>query len=256
MMTHGEDRQTAKQIAPDIWWMTVGKGLMSANIYFARAGSTWALIDAGSAGCGSAIRHAAAALFGSASSPSGIFLTHYHPDHAGSIRELAEAWDCPVWVHPKELELVSGDLSTLQRYAGPLDRWLILPLMRLMGQRRWEQMAAKTRFRQWVRPLDPGSELPSLAAWTSVPSPGHTPGHTAFFRSQDRVLVTGDAVLTVDLNSLIGIVRRHPKLSGPPGYTTWDRALAAESTAALLALQPGVVAPGHGEPLTITLEAC
>ena len=243
---------TAKQVAPDVWWMTVGEGLMSSNIYFARAGSAWALIDAGSAGCGPAIRHAAAALFGAAVPPSGIFLTHYHPDHAGSIRELVEVWDCPVWVHPKELELVNGDLSTFRRYAGPLDRWLILPLVRLMGRRRWERMAIKTRFRQWARPLDPGSELPGLATWTCVPTPGHTPGHTAFFRSQDRILVTGDALLTVDLNSLMGIVRRRPKLSGPPGYTTWDRALAAKSTAALTALQPWVVAPGHGEPLTLT----
>jgi membrane protease YdiL (CAAX protease family) len=34
------------------------------------------------------------------------------------------------------------------------------------------------------------------------PRRGHTPGHAAFFRSRDRVLITGDAVLTVNLNSV------------------------------------------------------
>jgi len=170
----------------------------------------------------------------------------------GSIRELAETWDCPVWVSPKEMELVRGDLSTFRRYAGPLDRWLILPVMRLLGQARWERMAAKTRFGARARELDgAGSELPGLPGWTYVPSPGHTPGHAAFFRERDRVLITGDAWLTVDTNSLTGIITRRPKLSGPPSYTTWDRALAAESIATLEALRPRVVAPGHGEPLTL-----
>jgi glyoxylase-like metal-dependent hydrolase (beta-lactamase superfamily II) len=251
MVEPGERRVRAMEAAPDLWWMKVGKGLTSANVYIVRAGTAWALIDAGSAGCGPAIQYAAAALFGEASPPSGIFLTHYHPDHAGSIRELVETWHCPVWVHPKELELVNGELSTFRRCAAPLDRWLILPLMRLLGQKRWNRMAAKTRFGQWARSLEPGSELPGLAGWICVSCPGHTPGHAAFFRAQDRVLVTGDALLTVDLNSLISIIRRRPKLSGPPSYTTWDCAMAAESTAALKALQPRVVAPGHGEPLTL-----
>lgn len=250
MSRHETTPQAPAQAAPGLWWMTVGKGLMKANVYFVRSGPGWGLIDAGSAGCGPVILKAATSLFGDAA-PTGIFMTHYHPDHTGSVRELAGMWDCPVWLDRAELELVLGGLSTLERYAGPLDRWFILPLMRLMGERRWDRMAAKTRFREYARALDCAAELPGLPGWTCIHSPGHTPGHAAFFRAGDRVLVTGDALLTVDINSVWGIVRRRPKLCEGPWYTAWDRRLGIESAAALRALEPRVVAPGHGAPMIL-----
>jgi glyoxylase-like metal-dependent hydrolase (beta-lactamase superfamily II) len=38
--------------------------------------------------------------------------------------------------------------------------------------------------------------VPDLHDWTAVPVPGHTLGSVALFRPADRVLLTGDAVLT------------------------------------------------------------
>ena len=65
-----------------------------------------------------------------------ILLTHSHPDHAGSARELANKWGCPVFVHPNELLLVFGNLTTFKMYANPLDRAVIFPLLHLVEQPR------------------------------------------------------------------------------------------------------------------------
>ena len=87
------------------------------------------------------------------------------------------------------------------------------------------------------------------------PEPGHTPGHVAFFRSTDRVLITGDAVLTVNLNSVPDLLSRRHRVSGPPRISTWNWSAARNSVAVLAGLKPDVLAPGHGEPATGALTA-
>ena len=82
-----------------------------------------------------------------------------------------------------------------------------------------------------------------------MPTPGHTPGHVSFFRPSDRVLISGDALVTLQVNSIPGIVLQRAGLSGPPWYTTWDRRAAKGSITALSHLDPTVVAGGHGTPL-------
>jgi glyoxylase-like metal-dependent hydrolase (beta-lactamase superfamily II) len=209
----------------------VGKGLLRSNIYFVRSGLSWALIDAASAKCGPLIQKAAMSLFGEDSPPASILLTHDHPDHAGSARELAQMWNCPVWVHPDELPLVVGDVSTFHKYANPLDRWIVLPLLRLMEPRRTQSVLSQASLKDVARPLDPGAELPGLPDWEPVFTPGHTPGHVALFRRSDRVLITGDALVTVNLNSVWGLLLKRQRVSGPPWYTTWSRRAAKESGA-------------------------
>jgi glyoxylase-like metal-dependent hydrolase (beta-lactamase superfamily II) len=92
--------------------------------------------------------------------------------------------------------------------------------------------------------------VPELPDWECIATPGHTPGHVSFFRPSDRVLITGDAVVTLKLNSVAGLLLQRPGLSGPPRYTSWSWGRAKESVAALAALEPNVLATGHGEPMT------
>jgi glyoxylase-like metal-dependent hydrolase (beta-lactamase superfamily II) len=244
------------EIAPGVHCMEFGKGIMRSNVFFVRSGSSWVLIDAASANCGRVILKTAESLFGANRSPSAILLTHDHPDHAGSALELSHLWNCAVYVHPEELPLAAhGDLATVERYANPLDRWLILPLLHIMPRRRVESMLSKASLKDVVQAFDPAAAVPSLPDWKCIPTPGHTPGHVAFFRSSDRVLIAGDALLTVDLNSLWGsllwVLRlKKQRVSGPPWYSTWDWRAAKESLAAVARLEPRVLAPGHGVPMT------
>ena len=244
------DTGLPREIAPGVYCLQVGKGLLRSNIYFVRSGPSWALIDAASAKCGRLIQEAAESLFGKDSPPASILLTHAHPDHAGSARELARMWNCTVWVHPDELPLVRGDMSTFHRFANPLDRWVVLPLLHLMGPRRRESILSEASFADVARPFDPSAELPGLEDWEAVPTPGHTPGHVALFRRMDRVLITGDALVTVNLNSLRGALLKKQRVSGPPRYTTWNWRAAKQSAAVLAKLEPRVLAAGHGLPMT------
>lgn len=167
-----------KEIAAGVYCMEVGKGIMRSNVYFVRSGSSWVLIDTASANCGREIKEATESLFGANTRPVAILLTHSHPDHAGSALELARRWGCPVYVHPDELPLVTADFSTFKEYSNPLDRWVILPLMRVMPARRRESMLSESSFKDVARAFDPGAGVPGLPDWECVP----TPGHVAFFR--------------------------------------------------------------------------
>ncbi len=238
------------EIASDVYFLEAGRGVMRSNVYFVRAGSSWVLIDAASAGCASAIRGAAASIFGAYSAASAILLTHCHPDHEGSASELASGWRCPVYAHPEEIPIANSEVTAILEYANPLDRWLILPTLRLLGRTRMEAVIERSSLKDVIRPLDPQSPMPGLPDWELVPAPGHTPGHVAFFRPRDRVLITGDALMTRDLNSLRGLLSARPQVSGPPWYTTWDWTLAKRSAVTLAGLRPLVVAGGHGLPMS------
>jgi glyoxylase-like metal-dependent hydrolase (beta-lactamase superfamily II) len=237
-----------------VHWFSVGA--VAGNVYFVQSASSWVLIDTATAGQGRRIRDAAAALFGTGARPAAILLTHVHPDHSGSARELARAWGCPVYLHPDELELaLVRNLATVARYANPLDRGIILPLLCLLPRRWIEAMLERESLAEVVRTFAPDAAPPGLPEWTSITTPGHSPGHTAFFRRNDRVLIAGDALLTVDAGSLRGVLAwilhpNKPQVCEPPWYTNWDRNQVMASASALVRLQPQVLATGHGRPLS------
>ena len=244
-----DDAAHAHEIAPDVF--SLGPwGRTQTNVTFVRSGPSWVLIDAGWEKDGPRIAQAAASLVGASGRPAAILLTHCHPDHAGSARELARAWDCAVHMHPAELPIARGDFASMRASAGPLDRWVILPVMRAMGWRWREALLARSSLGDVARSFDPVGEVPGLGGWQCLPTPGHTPGHVAYFRPSDRVLIAGDALLTLQVNSWSGLLQGRQGLSAPPWYTTWDRRAARDSIATLVRLEPTVLAGGHGNPLT------
>lgn len=244
--------QTEKgaEIAPGVHRLSVGKGFMKVNVYFVRSGSSWTLVDAGSPGCAPDILRAAESLFGVGSVPASILITHDHPDHVGALRDLVATWDCPAWVHPDELVMVRGDMAAFRQYGHPLDRWVIVPALRLVGKKRADAIVAKSSVADLVQALDPAAAPPGLPDWEAVPSSGHTPGHVAFFRRSDRVLISGDALLSVKLTSLVGFLTEKQTVSGPPWYVTWDRRTARATVVELAALEPAVLGGGHGVPMS------
>ena len=242
----GEATARPEQIAPGVY--RLARGLAGVNVYLVRSGPAWVLIDTAWPRRGQLIKAAAESLFGPGARPAAIVLTHIHPDHSGSALELGRLWGLLVHVHPDELVLAPG--GYLPEYGNPLDRWLIGPLLRLMPRRAVEVSRARNSLQGTARAFDPAAGPPGLPDWQAVPTPGHTPGHVAFFRSQDRVLITGDAVLTVDVNSVPGLLSGRHQVSGPPYISTWNWPAAKQSVAALAKLRPQVLACGHGRPMT------
>lgn len=237
------------EIATDVFCLGP-RGRSQTNVYFVRDGGSWALVDAGWEQDAPRIEAAARALLGADSVPLAILLTHAHPDHAGSARALADAWRCPILLHPAEVEIACGDLAAIERFAGPLDRWVILPAMRAIGQRRRAAALARGSLTGLVRELGPDGRIPGLDGWTWIPTAGHTPGHVSFHRAADHVVLSGDALLNLRVNDPRGILLGRQGLSAPPWYTTWNGEAATASIAAIAALEPEVLGGGHGRPLT------
>jgi hydroxyacylglutathione hydrolase len=73
-----------------------------------------------------------------------------------------------------------------------------------------------------------------------------TPGHIAFWRESDRVLILGDVLNAI--NVLTGIRGLHE----PPGFFTSDPEENRRSARRLAALEPKLVLFGHGPPLRDT----
>lgn len=236
------------EIAPDVF--CVGPwGRTQTNVYLLRAGASWMLVDAGWAQDAERVRSAVRSVLGAETVPSSILLTHVHPDHTGSANELAAEWGCPVFVHPAEIPIAIGDFAAMTRYAGPMDRWLILPLMRALGRRRREAILEAGSLAGTVVPLGPDGSIPGIDGWHWVHTPGHTPGHVAYVRARDRVVISGDALVTLRVNAAAGLLWGSPGLSAPPWYTTWDRDATRASIRVIADLEPSVLAGGHGRPL-------
>ena len=238
-----------REIAPDVFCLGPW-GRTQTNVYLVRSNSSWVLIDAGWASDASRIERGARLLVGVDSPPAAILLTHCHPDHDGSALRLAHAWECSVYMHPAELPIATGDFAAMVASAGPLDRWVVLPLMRGIGMRRRRALLARSSIGEVARTFESRAGVPRLPEWQCIPTPGHTPGHVSYFRPSDRVLIAGDALVTLQLNSWTGLLLQRAGLSGPPWYTTYDRRAAKESLESLAQLDVTVLAGGHGLPMT------
>ncbi len=227
-----------REIAARVYWLPIH----GSNVYFVRSGGSWVLIDTAWANSSRTIRQAAESVFGPDARPAAILLTHGHPDHAGAASELARVWGLPLHLHPDELPFVTG--TTL--YPMPFDDLLA----RVMPKQMLASFVSHGRLGDAAHAFDPADAIPGLPDWECVPTPGHSPGHAAFFRRRDRVLIVGDAVFTVNLATLGGLLWHQQSLAGPPAFVTCSMPAARHSIATLAELEPLVLASGHGVPMT------
>lgn len=96
---------------------------------------------------------------------------------------------------------------------------------------------------QFMKPLPADGSVPGWPEWRWLHTAGHSPGHVSFFRERDRALIT------TRQESASAVMKQTPELNGPPAYFTPDRESAHDSVKRLAALNPEVVATGHGTPL-------
>jgi glyoxylase-like metal-dependent hydrolase (beta-lactamase superfamily II) len=232
--------QLSQDIAPGVAWLRT----LMVNVAFLepepRDGS-WVLVDAGVRGYHDAIRRAARARFGERR-PSAIVVTHAHFDHVGALESLAEEWDVPVYAHRLELPHLTG-----RRSYPPPDPTVGGGAM-AWSARLFPRSPVNVSTR--VRALPDDGSIPPLPGWRYWHTPGHTDGHVSLFRDVDRVLVSGDAVITVKQESLMAVMTQAPTLHGPPAYYTTNWADALGSVRDLADLSPNVLLPGHGVPMT------
>jgi len=153
-----------------------------------------------------------------------IALTHAHQDHIGSLDALAAALpDVEVLISARDARLLAGDKSI-----DPDE-----PQTKLRGG----ITGAQTRP---TRTVAAGDRIGSLEVHAS---PGHTPGHLAFFDPRDRALYAGDSWSTFG-----GVATGAKSARCPlPAMVTWHKPTALASARSVRALDPAFLATGHGK---------
>jgi hydroxyacylglutathione hydrolase len=156
-------------------------------------------------------------------------LTHGHPDHQGSSRAVCDALNLPLWCGANDADAVESGR--------------IIDLMPNSLMSRVANLVASGPACRVSRRLVEGDEV---GGFLVLDVPGHSPGHVAYWRGSDRVLILGD-VLT-GMNLFTGI----PGLHEPPSFFTPDPARNRRSVKRLLDLEPTLICFGHGPPLRDT----
>ncbi len=212
-------------------WLLKGDQRKLMNIYFLEDGDGFVQFEAGTKAMAKSARAEAERLGG----VRRVLLSHAHADHRGT----APSMGVPVHCHPDEVADAESDAAIAPYFdlsqlpVAPV-RWIYPFLLR-----RWDGGAVKID--------DTVSEGDDVAGFKVVHFPGHAPGLIGLWRESDRVALVSDTVYLVDSARLKPLPEG--EVSVPHPAWAWDHAKAKESVRKLAALDPAVVATGHGEPL-------
>jgi hydroxyacylglutathione hydrolase len=153
-------------------------------------------------------------------------ITHAHPDHQGASHEICETLRLPFWCGEHDADTAEDGRIMERQPKHPINT-LFGKIMPGPGH-------------PVARRLHEGDEV---AGFKVLDVPGHSAGHVAFWREQDRTLICGDVYTNID--TLTGL----PGLHEPRWFFTPDPARNRESMRKLAALEPELVCFGHGRPL-------
>jgi glyoxylase-like metal-dependent hydrolase (beta-lactamase superfamily II) len=175
--------------------------------------------------------------------PEAIILSHGHFDHVGNAEELADEWDAaPIYAHRMEIPYLTGkssyppgDAVAASGALGFMYRFFPTKPYNLTPR---------------VQTLPEDGSVPGLPEWRAIHTPGHTPGHVAFYRERDRVLIAADALSTAAQDSPSKLLFAPRQFERPPAPFTTDWVAAHASVRELAGLRPMIVAAGHGFPIS------
>jgi glyoxylase-like metal-dependent hydrolase (beta-lactamase superfamily II) len=138
-----------------------------------------------------------------------VILTHQDIDHIGSLPQLLEMLGSHITVYAHEMDTpyIEGKK----------------PLLKLDLPEELQHFVNNPPKAKVTQVLKEGDELPFCGGIQVIFTPGHTPGHISLYLKQNKILIAGDALLSVN-----------GKLKGPVSQTTPDLPTAQESLRAFL----------------------
>ncbi|NLX11272.1 MAG: MBL fold metallo-hydrolase [Chloroflexi bacterium] len=204
--------------APGLYGV-IGPGV---NIYVLDDGDAGlTVVDAGMPGSTDSVLDLIRALGRAPSDVKHILITHADLDHIGGLKALVEATGAPVVASAASAPYIRSR-KTPPHMPFPLSIFT----------------SVATRFMRKPAPVDQivsdGERLAIAGGIRVIATPGHTPDHVSFYWERENVLLAGDL-----LNNRSG-------LALTPQRITHDQDAARASARKALALQPAVIACGHG----------
>ncbi len=202
-----------EQITPNLWslksWM-----IISVRVWIAAEPDGLTLIDAGASFMAKGILRF---VEQSGKPLKQILLTHGHSDHIGAVTKIRERYPVPVYAHAVEIPYLEGDLPYPRRKKAEagLPKGLVQPLA-----------------------MDPHNRLMPVGGLIPYLTPGHAPGHVAYYHADDAVLLAGDLFTS-----------KGGRLHHPMPIFTADMAEAVRSSAVVAQLKPKRVEVCHGAPV-------
>jgi glyoxylase-like metal-dependent hydrolase (beta-lactamase superfamily II) len=207
-----------KQIAPGFYYFT---GLTVGRVYLIEDPDGLTIVDAAVPPSGKKILHQLAEKGHKPDDVKRILITHAHPDHVGSLPELAAATGAEVIASAIERPVIEGKISIPRN----MNRLVKMPDTKVKGT-------------PVTRPVQDGDMIETMGGMQVVLTPGHAPGHITFWQPQRKILIAGDVIF------------HRSALRLPPPILTVDMEENKRSIAKVVGLAPEIVCFGHGEPLT------
>jgi glyoxylase-like metal-dependent hydrolase (beta-lactamase superfamily II) len=160
-----------------------------------------------------------------------IWVTHAHFSHLCGLAMLKKLSGATVCSHEWEADIVSGD-----RKAQRVPIWPRRPLRAYIPFQLG--LALGLGNHQPCQVDDALTDQHEEGGLTVLHTPGHTPGHLAFWSEKHQVLLSGDAIVT------------WPELA--PGWDsfTLNERQRRVSLRRMADLAPKAVGVGHGDPIT------
>ena len=201
----------------------------------------WVLVDTGLENSANFIIHTAEKYFGENTKPTAIILTHGHFDHVGSIKQLIEKWQVPIYAHKDEFPYLTGNKD----YPKPdptVDGGLVSEMSPSFPHSSIDISSS-------LIALPDNGSIPVLPNWKYIHTPGHTEGHISLFDEVNHTLIAGDAFTTLKQESFLSVLTKKEEISGPPSYLTTNWQQAYQSIVKLQDLMPKVALLSHGKPM-------
>ncbi|HSW57764.1 MAG TPA: MBL fold metallo-hydrolase [Dehalococcoidales bacterium] len=198
-----------KELYPGVFQIKIGLqgfGPGAVNLYVIQDGSHLTLIDTGW-DLPESIGHLQEQLAEKGFALQDIqrvLVTHCHSDHLGLINRLHEENRAQIYLHQKEQDIISARYNPRNDYWPNTDLFLMthgIPSAELaLIEDPLPQIQYLAEPDVWLK----GDEVISVGEYKlkAVNTPGHSPGHTAYYEPYHKFLFSGDILLpTISTNA-------------------------------------------------------